>query len=141
MKIEKRIHRLSNSHGFSYIEVIVGLVILCLAIVPLSRLTKLSNKTSGMTTDLHQGVTHAEEVIELIISDWGATNEGRGYDWVITNWSGQPTPNPPSGLSGLVTLSSEIILNGVTYVEVTVTVSGVAQSDIYVKTLLPSPVS
>jgi Tfp pilus assembly protein PilV len=122
-RLKKRFPKCVDEKGISLIEVIIMVLILGIAIVPLTRLT-ISNLDAGRTYNLMtQGTFYASEIMEDIIADYMAGASGvRGYDWVRTNWPGGVS-NPPQGFTGTVSISDEITANGVTYVTVTVTVS------------------
>ena len=110
--------------GATLVEVVLILVILGISVIPLSRLA-IGNMTSGgKNTMVSRAIFYAEELMEQVIADYAAVNAGRGYDWVVANWAGQSGTNPPTGLSGLVTISPEDTLNGVAYVVVQTSITG-----------------
>ncbi len=137
-KQRKNIHPFDREKGFALIEIVMVIVILGIAVIPLTRLAMKNNTESGKYALMTTAMNHAEEAMEQMIADYAAVNAGRGYDWVITNWSGASTPDPPAGFSGTVSISAEATLNDVTYVVVTVTVSNSEISDVVLTTWLTS---
>ena len=129
----KRIVR--QERGVSLVEIVLIIVIIGIAVVPLSQLSIVNQTTSGKYGSSTRAIFYAEEIMEQLISDYAAVDAGRGYDWVSINWPGS-TPSPPSGLSGNVTISAEDTLNGVPYVTVQITVSGTDISDFTLETWL-----
>ncbi len=123
--------------GMTLIDVIVMMVILAIAVVPLSRLAVINLKSSANSAMLTRAMFYAQEVMEQIVADYEAddANPPRGYDWVRYNWYGS-APNPPAGLSGYVSISSPATRNGVEYVVVQVTVSGTEIPNVNLSTWL-----
>ena len=115
--------RVGDERGVSLVEVVVMLVILGIVLVPLSRLTVKNLTFGGEYVTMTKAIYYAQECMEEVIADYAAEEDGRGYDWVVANWSGS-TDVPVSGLSRSVAISAADTLNGVTYVVVQVTVSG-----------------
>jgi len=126
-----------NERGMTLIDVIVMMVILAIAVVPLSRLSMTNLKSSANSTMLTRAMFYAQEVMEQIVADYEADDAGRGYDWVRTNWPGS-TSYPPAGLSGSVSISSPGTRNGVEYVVVQVTVSSSEIPNVNLSTWLVS---
>jgi Tfp pilus assembly protein PilV len=140
LQLRKRFHKCAGEKGFSLVEVIVIIVILSIAILPLSRMA-ISNLDSGRTYSLMtRGTFYAQEIMERIIADYiaGAT-AGRGYTYVRINWPGTVS-SPPTGYTGTVSISGETTVNGVTYVTVTVTVSANGMPNVTLSTWLASGV-
>jgi len=127
-----------DERGMSLIEVVIILVILGITVVPLSRLAVNNQKSGGRFATMNRALFHAEEAMEQIVADYMATDASRGYDWVIANWSGQSTPEPPAGITGSVSISAEDSLNGVKYVVVQTTVGGTDINSITLTTWLVS---
>lgn len=134
-RVSKRLNK-NGERGISLVEVILIMVILGISVIPLSRLSVGNLTSEGKYSIMMNAMYHAEEVMERIIADYAATADGRGYDWVIANWSGSSTPNPPAGLSGIVSISAEDTLNSVAYVVVQTTVSGASIPDVSLITWL-----
>lgn len=114
----------SDEKGMSLIEVIIIIVIMGIAILPLSRLS-IGNVDSGSKyLTATKATSYAEEIMENIIADYKSLDPTiGGYSNVINKWQGTVTnPAPPTGLSGSVSISPEASLNGVNYVVVTVSV-------------------
>ena len=113
----------SGESGFSLVEIVIIMLVLGIALVPLTRVS-ITNLTNGGRFAMEtKALVYAQGVVETIIADYMAMDEGRGYDWVIANWSGASTPNPPTGLVGSVAISAEDSLNQVPYVVVQTTVA------------------
>ncbi len=122
--IRKMKNRIAGEQGISLVEIVLVIVVIGISILPLSRLSNANMKNGGKYATLTRATYYAQEVMEQVIADYAAVDAGRGYSWVRTNWSNHVPANPPSGLSGLVTVSAEDSLNGVVYTEIGVTVSG-----------------
>lgn len=120
--IRRRLERIRDEEGLSLIEVVIILVILGIAVIPLSRLSINNLKIGGQYSHMTRAIFYAQERMEQIIADYAAVDGGRGYDWVRTNWTGD-SDTPESGFTRSVTISGESVLNGVTYVVVQVVVS------------------
>jgi Tfp pilus assembly protein PilV len=136
MPLKKQICQCAGEKGFSLVEVIVIILILSIAIIPLSRLA-IGNIDAGRTYSLiSRGTLYAQEIMERIIADYVAELEdSQGYDWVKSNWPGTVSGSP-TGFTGNVDISSETTVNSVTYVTVTVTVSANDMPDIVLSTWL-----
>jgi Tfp pilus assembly protein PilV len=117
----KQIRLLKSELGFSLVEAVMALVILGIAVVPISRLAVLNLTTGAKYTIMSKAVFYAQAGMEQIFADYGARDAGRGYAWVRSNWPG--TSTPATGFTRTVTMTSEQTLNGVKYVEVHVSVS------------------
>ncbi len=128
--------RIENERGVSLIEIILVMVVLGIAVFPLAQLAVMNTNSGGKYVTMTRAIYHAEELMEQIIADYAAVDAGRGYDWVITNWSGQASPNPPAGFTGMVSISAEDSLNGVAYVVVQAKVSGTDIPDVTLATWL-----
>jgi len=126
---------LLDEKGISMMEVVLIIVIIGIAIVPLSQLSIINQKMGGQFGITMKAIFYAEEVMEQIIADYMAEAGGRGYQWVISNWPGT-TPNPPSGLQGYVYISAQDTLNGVPYVNVQVAIEGTDIADVTLETML-----
>ena len=135
-KLSKMRRFIDEMRGVTLIEIIIVLVILGIAVIPLSRLAVKNVNSGGKYATMSRAMFHAEEVMEMVIADYAAEDGSRGYDWVLTNWSGQSSPSPPPGLTGSVSISAENTVKGVTYVEVLVTVTGSDIPDVTLTTLL-----
>jgi len=137
MRMLKRLKRLKHllldEKGLSMMEVVLIIVIIGIAIIPLSQLSVMNQKAGGRFGTTTKALFYAEEVMEQIIADYMAIEGGRGYQWVITNWPGS-TPSPPSGLQGNVSISAQDTLNSVRYVTVHVTVGGTDIPDVVLET-------
>lgn len=112
--------KIRNESGMTLIDIIVLMVILAIAVVPLSRLSVTNLKSSANSAMMNRAMFYAQEVMEQVIADYEATD--RGYGWVVSNWGGS-IAYPPSGLSGSVSISSPSVRNGVQYAVIQVTVS------------------
>ena len=128
--------KIRNEKGATLIEIVILLLILAISVIPLSRLVMRNLNSGGRFSTMSRAILHAEESMEQIIADYAANTAGMGYDWVISNWAGQSTPNPPAGLTGNVTISAEDTLKGVPYVVVETTVRGTDIPDVILTTWL-----
>ena len=117
------------------IEIVNILLVLGIAMVPLSRLAVGNLNSIGQANAMTRAVLFAQERMEQIIADYAAKDDGRGYDWVIANWSGD-ADTPQTGFSRSVLISGEYTWNGVTYVVVQVSVGGTDISDVVLTTWL-----
>ena len=134
--IRSHINAASCESGVSLVEIVIIMVILGIALVPLTRVS-ITNLTNGGRFAMEtQALVYAQGVMENIIADYMALNEGRGYSWVVANWSGASTPNPPTGLTGTVAISAEDSLDEVPYVVVQTTVAASDIPDVVLSTWL-----
>ena len=130
----KRLKRLLlDEKGISMMEIVLIIIVIGIAIIPLSQLSIVNQKAGGRFGTTTKALFYAEEVMEQIIADYMAIEGGKGYQWVITNWPGS-TPSPPSGLLGNVSISVQDTLNSVPYVTVQVTVGGTDIPDVVLET-------
>jgi len=125
----------SDENGVSLVEIVLIMVILSIAVVPLSRLSLTNLKSSGRYATMNKAIYYAQEAIEQVVADYAAEDDGRGYEWVRTNWSGS-TDVPATGFSRSVGVSAENTLNGVEYVVVQVNVGGTDIEDVVLTTWL-----
>ena len=128
--------KIRNEKGATLIEIVILLLIFAISVIPLSRLVMRNLNSGGRYSTMSRAILHAEESMEQIIADYAANTVGMGYNWVIANWSGSSTPNPPAGLTGNVTISAEDTLKGVPYVVVETTVRGTDIPDVVLTTWL-----
>jgi type II secretory pathway pseudopilin PulG len=117
------------------VEVVLLLVILGIALMPLTRLSVTNLKFGAQYSLMSRAMAFAQERMEEIISDYQATSAGRGYNWVQNNWNGV-TDAPAASFTRTVSISSQATLNGVNYVTVRVTVSHSEISDTSLETIL-----
>ena len=103
-------------------EVVLLLVVLAIALVPLTRLAVNNMKFGAQYSLMTRATTFAQERLEEIVADYRAIDAGRGYDYVLANWAGV-SDTPANGFTRSVSISGEATLNGVTYVTVTVAVA------------------
>lgn len=108
--------------GVSLVEVVLIMVILGIAVTPLSRLAIMNLKSGGRYSTMTRSISYAQNTMEEIISDYAAEDAGRGYNWVQANWNGR-NKVPESGFITSVAISGEDSLNQVFYVKVDVTVT------------------
>ena len=138
LRLRKRFRRCAGEKGFSLVEVIVIILMLGIAVIPLSRMA-ISNLDAGRTYNLIMvGTFYAQEIIERIIADYMAN--GLGYNWVRANWPGTVSGSP-TGYTGTVSISGETTISGVTYVTVTVTVTASGMPNIVLYTYLANGVA
>ncbi len=136
--LNKLIKKILHEKGVSLVEVILILVIVSIAIWPLTRLTISNVKAGGRYSYMTRAISYAQNTLEEIIADYAAEAAGRGYTWVQSNWDGA-TSAPAVGFTTNVTVSSEDSLSGVWYVEVDVSVSGPDIDNITLSTWLINP--
>lgn len=118
----KRVVR--DEKGMSLIEAILMIIILGITVVPLSTLSTNNVKFGTKTLLMTEGCLYAQSVMEQIYADYFSPDTSiGGYDKIVSRWGGATTPDPPTGYSGLVTISAPDSSYGVTYSNVTVTVS------------------
>jgi prepilin-type N-terminal cleavage/methylation domain-containing protein len=117
----KRLQRVKAESGFSLVEVIMAIVIMGIAVVPISRLAILNLTSGARYTTMTKALFYAQSGMEQLFSDYGAKNDGRGYAWVRSNWPG--TSTPATGFTRTVTISAQQTLNSVNYVVVHVQIS------------------
>jgi prepilin-type N-terminal cleavage/methylation domain-containing protein len=117
----KRIRFLKSESGFSLVEVVLAIVIMGIAVVPISRLAIMNLKSGARYTTMTKALFYAQSGMEQLFSDYGALDAGRGYTWVRSNWPG--TSTPATGFTRTVTISAQQTLNSVKYVEVHVQIS------------------
>jgi len=120
----KALFKIDNESGMAIIEVIIIMIILGIAVFPLSRLSVTNFKSASAGQDITRALLYAQEIMENIMADYNSPDPTiGGYENVRTRWPGTPPGTPPQGLSGTVYISGELQLNGVTYVVVKVSVS------------------
>ncbi|MBN2030881.1 hypothetical protein JW824_11640 [bacterium] len=125
--------RLGNEKGLSLIDVIAMLIILGIAVPALTRLSVVNSRGGAKFLLMTRAVYSAEGIMEQIMADYRSPN--RGYDWVKSYWAGT-APALEAGFSCLVSISSESTFNGLSYVDVTVTVSNPDFPDVVLNTSL-----
>ncbi|HEX9934195.1 MAG TPA: hypothetical protein VGB38_03275 [bacterium] len=108
--------------GMSIIEVVIVIVVVGIALPPLTRVATKNMKYMGDFAKYSQSLSLAESIVEEVLADYGAPS--RGYTYVRNNYSGYGSSVLPSGFEKDVTVSSENTLDGVNYVQVTVKVRG-----------------
>lgn len=121
-------HILHGQDGISLIEIILVIVLLGITLMPISRLS-IQNLTQGtkyfVQTD---AIADMQSLMEQIYADYLATLTGhsmtRGYDWVRANWNNSTGTTVSGKFSYSVSISNEQVQNWVTYVAVTVTITG-----------------
>lgn len=121
--------------GLSLIEIVIIMVILGIAVGPLSSLSVKNLESNAKYVQMTKALIYAQQRMEEIIADYAAVDEGRGYDWVRTNWNGD-SDIPISGLSRSVSISGEQSLNGSNYVVVQVTVGSTEIDNVVLTTWL-----
>jgi len=137
-KVRKIGFKLSGEKGMSLIEIIIIIVILGIALLPLTRLSVGNVKSGTQYLTATKATCYAEEIMENIIADYKSDDPTvGGYSNVINNWGGVVTnPAPPAGMSGRVSISPETTFNGVRYSVVTVTVTANGIQDVNLTTWL-----
>ncbi len=110
---------MTQNSGMSLVEVILVIVLIGIVALPISRLSVTNTKSLGKYAKITQAVYDLESISERIWADYKA----RGYGWVRNNWQRSGT-TPSENFSYSVQISSPQTRDGVTYVVVTVTVTG-----------------
>jgi Tfp pilus assembly protein PilV len=108
--------------GFSLMEVILIIVILGLVTFPLTRLAKVNLRNLADYSIKEKAQYDIQSVMEQVIADF--RKSATGYDDTKTKWNGKIGTTNSGKFSYGVTISADQVQNGVTYAEVTVTVSG-----------------
>ncbi len=127
--------KLKEEAGATLIEVVLIIVILGIAVAPLSRLAIINVNSGADYAMMTRSLSFAQETIEEVIADYAASGSGRGYEWVLTNW-GSHTDYPTTGYTRSVRISGESTMNGVTYSTVRVTVSNGQTQDVVLETII-----
>jgi len=123
-KTRKRQAWMASQSGMSIVEVIIVLVLIGVVVLPLSRLSVTNSRSVGRYARMTQAVYDAQNIAEQIWADYKASGAGRGYTWVRNNWSNKSGTISYSNNTYSVQISSPQTSNGVTYVVVTVSVTG-----------------
>ena len=112
---------LSDEQGLSLIEVVIIIVILGVSIIPISRLMRTNLHSLSDTAIYSQAEYFAQSVMEEIFADYTAENSGRGYSWVVSNWSGATESHPTLSWSASVSITT-VTVDNIDYASVVVTV-------------------
>ena len=127
LKIKRQDKRRSaGQNGMSLVEIIIIILLIGITVIPISRLS-MQNLTQGSKSFVqNDAIADIQSLMEQIYGDYMADNIGmsRGYDWVRANWAGATGTTVSGQFNYAVTVSNEQAQNGVTYVEVTVTITG-----------------
>ncbi len=113
---------LSNSQGFTLIEIIMIIVIFAIAVPTLMTILSSTLASSNKSTDISRAATHAQDKMEEIVGD--KKNPSRGFDWVTTPGR-YPSDVPARGFSRSVIITSGggDVQNGVSFARVQVKVT------------------
>ena len=124
---------LSNSQGFTLIEIIMIIVIFAIAVPTLMTILSSTLDSSNKSTDISRAATHAQDKMEEIIGD--KKNPSKGVDWVTT--TGRYSSDvPAAGFSRSIIITTGNVQNGVSYAYVQVKVTHSEISDIKLETWL-----
>ncbi|MCH7678013.1 type II secretion system protein [candidate division KSB1 bacterium] len=124
---------LSNSQGFTLIEVIMVIVVFAIAVPTLMTVLSSTLDSSNKSVVISQAATYAQEKIEEIIGD--KRNPSKGFDWVTT--TGRYSSDVPAvGFSRSIIITSGNVQNGVSYAYVQVKITHSEISDIKLETWL-----
>ncbi|GEM_PF-1443316 len=124
---------LSNSQGFTLIEVIMIIVVFAIAVPTLMTVLSATLDSSNKSVVISQAATYAQEKIEEIIGD--KRNPSKGFDWVTT--TGRYSSDVPAvGFSRSIIITSGNVQNGVSYAYVQVKITHSEISDIKLETWL-----
>lgn len=113
--------KLANCKGFTFIEVILIIVVLAISIPPLVSLLSSNLINSTKSKIITQAVIYAQEKMDEIIADKRSPN--RGYNWVVTP-NQYSSDIPASGFTRSVLIdTSAKVYNGISYALVQVSVN------------------
>lgn len=112
--------QLAQSSGLSLVEVILVIVLIGIVAYPISRLSVTNTKSLGQYAKITKAVNDLECISEQIWADYKAN----GYAATRTKWANRSGAAPSGEFNYSVQVSSEQTLNNVTYVVVTVNVTG-----------------
>ncbi len=114
-----------KSRGFTLIELVMVIVIGCVAMFPLLSMFANATANSVQPELVTKAVFLAQERIETVLADYRYI--GRGYDYIVSaNYPVEISIPGFPGFSAAVSVSAENVYDGVTYKEVSVTVSNPA---------------
>ena len=115
-------------------------MIMGITLIPLTSLSISNIRNSGRQAEWTRGVMYAEECIEYVWSFYGnSATVGRGYQGIIDgnmNFSEGLPANLESGYSRSYAVSATQTLDGVDYINVTVTVTCPTAGSIQMTALL-----
>ena len=132
------IKELKKQSGFSLMEVVIIILIIGVAMIPLSRATISNLQMGGKQSLATQSMFYAKERMEEIVADCAADDAGRGYSWTISNWDGD-SDTPATGFTRTVDISAESTIDSVDYVIATVTVAYSGIENVSLRTWLIEP--
>ncbi len=101
-KIKKFFYKLKNQKGFTLIELIILIVILGIAVVPLTHLVTSNQKAIGQMALYVQAEFFTQSVMEEVIADY--KSNARGYAWVLNNWHGASRSHPDLSIHANVSI-------------------------------------
>jgi len=127
MRWLKKIKHWFREDGLSLIEIVMILVIVGIALVPLSRLSVSNLKTNARQQLMNRCTLYAEELVEWVVSDYRNANF-LGED-VANDWVGY-YDNPEGAITRYVSVSGPTTLNSVDYWEIDVSVSAPDMEDV-----------
>ena len=128
------VKKLKEESGVTLLELILLIVVLAIAMLPLSRLVTMNLKFSSEMTKVTEATFRAQDKMEQIISDY--TQSTSGFDSLaVRGYDGDSYTTPVYSdfyheVDGGYTMDAAIdtglsnLLNGVRYLDVTVSVSG-----------------
>jgi prepilin-type N-terminal cleavage/methylation domain-containing protein len=125
--VSRRIHENSNinNQGFTLIELVMVIVIACVGMFPLISMFANATANSVQPELATKAVFLAQERIETVLADYRYT--GRGYDYIVAaNYPAEASIPGFPGFSAGVSVSVEMLYDGVTCKEVSVSVSNPA---------------
>ncbi|NQT26114.1 type II secretion system protein [candidate division KSB1 bacterium] len=117
----------SEESGFTLVELVIMVMILGVTLIPLTSLSISNIRTSGKQIELTRGVMYTEEAIEYVWSFYGNTNLNKGFNGIIDGYldfagSGL-NDDLETGYSRTYSVSATQTLDGVDFIDVTVTVN------------------
>jgi len=118
--------------GFSLVEIIVVIVVLGIAVFPLSRLLRINLVSSTKAERIARAAFLAQEKMEEIIGDYNYSGRGYAYVTDVYNYPDEDV----GGFTRSVDVDTTGNLNGITCAEITVTVNSVETGDVTLKVWL-----
>jgi type II secretory pathway pseudopilin PulG len=94
----------NQQKGFALIEVVLLLVIMAIAVFPLSKLLSTNLKSSAKTYQITRASFYAQEKLEEVIADY-KNMDTRGYDWICAP-ERYSSDTPESGIYRYVSIDS-----------------------------------
>lgn len=121
----------NSEKGFALFEMVLVILILGIALVPMVNLLRSTVTSTAYTQQYGVAAMLAQHRQEAILADY--RNTTRGYNYIVANYY---YPQVTGVFRNTVTIHP-VIKNGITFAEVTVTVTAEMIPDVEVKMWLP----